>query len=90
MKNKIENSLNKLEKWVEDHNYKGYDPADGLTSYLRPLTFGNLFLDRLLTATCLAKPDQYPSNFRCKTQSLFYRSRLYGLGLPHQIQNHQR
>jgi rhamnogalacturonyl hydrolase YesR len=48
MKNKIENSLNKLEKWVEDHNYKGYDPADGLTSYLRPLTFGNLFLDRLL------------------------------------------
>jgi len=48
MKNKIENSLNKLEKWVEDHNYKGYDPADGLTSYLRPLTFGNLLLDRVL------------------------------------------
>jgi rhamnogalacturonyl hydrolase YesR len=46
--NKIENSLNKLEKWVEDHDYKGYDPADGLTSYLRPLTFDNLFLDRLL------------------------------------------
>jgi rhamnogalacturonyl hydrolase YesR len=44
----IQQSLNKLEKWVEDHNYKGYDPADGLTSYLRPLTFGNLFLDRLL------------------------------------------
>jgi len=48
MKEKIESSLNKLEKWVEDHHYKGYDPADGLTSYLRPLTFGNLFLDRLL------------------------------------------
>lgn len=45
---KIENSLNKLEKWVEDHNYKGYDPADGLTSYLRPLTFSNLLLDRIL------------------------------------------
>ena len=44
----IERSLKKLEKWVEDHDYKGYDPADGLTSYLRPLTFGNLFLDRLL------------------------------------------
>lgn len=41
-------SLKKLEKWVEEHNYKGYDPADGLTSFLRPLTFGNLFLDRLL------------------------------------------
>jgi hypothetical protein len=48
MKDKILNSLNQLEKWVEDHNYKGYDPADGLNSFLRPLTFGNLFLDRLL------------------------------------------
>jgi hypothetical protein len=41
-------SIQNLEKWVEEHDYKGYDPADGLTSYLRPLTFGNLFLDRLL------------------------------------------
>jgi rhamnogalacturonyl hydrolase YesR len=41
-------ALKTVEKWVEDHNYKGYDPADGLTSFLRPLTFGNLFLDRLL------------------------------------------
>ncbi|MBS3917365.1 MAG: hypothetical protein KG012_00615 [Deltaproteobacteria bacterium] len=44
----LEQSIRKLERWIEDHNYKGYDPADGLTSYLRPLTFGNLFLDRLL------------------------------------------
>ena len=48
MKKKIEKSINNLEKWVEDNHYKGYDPADGLTSYLRPLTFGNLFFDRLL------------------------------------------
>ncbi len=41
-------SVRKLEKWIEDHHYKGYDPADGLTSYLRPLTFGNIFLDRIL------------------------------------------
>lgn len=41
-------SLKKLEKWIEENNYKGYDPADGLTSFLRPLTFGNLFLDRIL------------------------------------------
>jgi rhamnogalacturonyl hydrolase YesR len=46
--NEILTSLKKLQKWIEDHDYKGYDPADGLTSYLRPLTFGNLFLDRLL------------------------------------------
>ena len=44
----IEESIKKLEKWIEDHDYKGYDPADGLTSYVRPLTCGNLFLDRLL------------------------------------------
>lgn len=48
MEKVIKNSLMRLEKWVEDHDYKGYDPADGLTSYLRPLTCGNLFLDRLL------------------------------------------
>jgi len=48
MEKVIKKSLKKLEKWVEDHDYRGYDPADGLTSYLRPLTFGNLFLDRLL------------------------------------------
>lgn len=41
-------SAKKVEKWLEDHNYKGNDPADGLTSFLRPLAFGNLFLDRIL------------------------------------------
>lgn len=48
MKPMLEESIKKVGKWVEDNDYKAYDPADGLTSYLRPLTFGNLFLDRLL------------------------------------------
>ena len=48
MKPVLEESIHKLERWVEEHDYKGYDPADGLTSYVRPLTFGNLFLDRVL------------------------------------------
>lgn len=48
MKPILEQSIRRLEGWVEEHDYKGYDPADGLTSYLRPLTFGNLFLDRVL------------------------------------------
>jgi rhamnogalacturonyl hydrolase YesR len=52
----LEQSIQKLEKWIEDHDYKGYDPADGLTSYLRPLTFGNLFLDRLLTQLIWKSP----------------------------------
>lgn len=48
MKPMLEESIKKVGKWVEDNDYKAYDPADGLTSYLRPLTFGNLFLDRLM------------------------------------------
>ncbi|NIQ13800.1 MAG: hypothetical protein GTO02_05160, partial [Candidatus Dadabacteria bacterium] len=56
----IEESLIKVEKWVEDNQYKGYEPFDGLLSYLRPLTFGNLFLDRLL----LQLVRQSPLNLR--------------------------
>lgn len=44
----IENSLNGLERWVEERNYRGYEPFDGLSSWFRPLTFGNLFAERLL------------------------------------------
>ncbi|MBN2106247.1 MAG: hypothetical protein JW832_02400, partial [Deltaproteobacteria bacterium] len=47
-KDLIESSLHKVEKWVEEHGYKAYEPFDGLSSFFRPLTFGNLFLDRLL------------------------------------------
>lgn len=52
----IEQSLKKLETWVEGHNYRGYDPADGLTSCLRPLAFGNLFLDRVLMQAVWRSP----------------------------------
>ncbi|MCH2373529.1 MAG: hypothetical protein MK538_05060 [Planctomycetes bacterium] len=45
---KLKNSLAKLEKWVEDHDYRAYEPFDGLSSKLRPLTFGNEFCERLL------------------------------------------
>ena len=47
-KGKLQESIRKLERWVEEHDYKGYEPFDGLSSVLRPLTFGSLFLDRLL------------------------------------------
>lgn len=45
---KIIESIGKVEKWVEEHNYMAYEPFDGLSSFLRPLTFDNLFLDRIL------------------------------------------
>lgn len=48
MKEMLEASLLKLERWVEATNYRGYEPFDGLNSYIKPLTFGNLFAERLL------------------------------------------
>jgi hypothetical protein len=44
----ITNSLDKVEAWVEGQNYKGYEPFDGLSSWFRPLAFGNLLGERLL------------------------------------------
>ncbi|HSA95789.1 MAG TPA: hypothetical protein VLJ16_07050 [Acidobacteriota bacterium] len=34
----IERSLDLVERWIEAHDYRGYEPFDGLTSYLFPLT----------------------------------------------------
>lgn len=60
MKEMVQDSIRRLEKWVEDHDYKAYEPFDGLSSSLRPLTFGNLFLNRLL----LQLTRQSPVNLR--------------------------
>jgi rhamnogalacturonyl hydrolase YesR len=60
LQTKIETSIRKIERWVEKHDYKGYEPFDGLSSIFRPLTFGNLFLDRLL----LQLIRQSPINLR--------------------------
>jgi rhamnogalacturonyl hydrolase YesR len=59
-------SLKKVEKWVEDHDYKGYEPFDGLSSWFRPLTFGNLFLDRLLLQLIRQSPINLRSIFGIK------------------------
>ncbi|OGW37732.1 MAG: hypothetical protein A2Y97_13450 [Nitrospirae bacterium RBG_13_39_12] len=48
MKPILEKSIQKVEKWVESHNYKGYEPFDGLSSFVRPLTFRNNFVERIL------------------------------------------
>jgi len=37
-----------LQKWVEDHNYRGYETFDGLSSWARPLAFGNQLAERIL------------------------------------------
>lgn len=56
----IEGSLNRVERWVERHKYRGYEPFDGLSSRFRPLAFGNLFAERLL----LQLIRQCPVNLR--------------------------
>jgi Glycosyl hydrolase family 76 len=56
----IEDSLNRVESWIEQHNYRGFEPFDGLSSWFRPLTFGNLFSERLL----LQLIRQCPVNLR--------------------------
>ena len=56
----IEDSLNRVERWVEKQNYRGYEPFDGLSSWFRPLTFGTLLGDRLL----LQLIRQCPINLR--------------------------
>jgi len=44
----VSNSLQKVQKWVENHNYKAYEPFDGLSSWARPFAFGTILGDRLL------------------------------------------
>jgi glycosyltransferase involved in cell wall biosynthesis len=44
----ISESIRRLERWVETHDYKGYEPFDGLSTYLRQLTFGNRFLEQIV------------------------------------------
>jgi hypothetical protein len=56
----IDQSLDLLEQWVERHDYKGYEPFDGLTSYLFPLTFRN----RLACQALQQGIRRFPLNLR--------------------------
>ncbi|HYI93638.1 MAG TPA: hypothetical protein VEX68_08845 [Bryobacteraceae bacterium] len=52
----LSNSIANVARWVEDHEYRAYDPGDGNLSFLRYLTFDTHFLRRLLTAGALRIP----------------------------------
>jgi hypothetical protein len=41
-------SLAGVRRWVEEHDYRGYEPFDGLSSWLRPLVRRSLLGERLL------------------------------------------
>src|ERR1022692_2711066 len=59
-KSEVFTSLQKVQTWVEDHDYKGYEPFDGLSSWARRLAFGTILGDRLL----LQLIRQSPINLR--------------------------
>ncbi len=56
MNAEIEKSITKLEKWIEDHDYKGYEPFDGLSSFLYPYAFKNLLAERILQQAIRQSP----------------------------------
>ncbi len=60
-------SLKQVEQWVQEKDYRGYEPFDGLSSPFRALTFGNLFLDRLLLQLIRQSPINLRPLFGVKT-----------------------
>ena len=48
--------IERLDSWLEAHEYRGYEPFDGLSSYLRPLTFGNWSCEQVLQQLILRCP----------------------------------
>ena len=56
----VKESIKNLELWIEEHNYKGYEPFDGLSSFLYPLAFKNVIAERILQQTV----RQFPFNLR--------------------------
>jgi len=52
----LHESIEKLLNWIEKRDYKGYEPFDGLSSCLRPLTCGNWFAERVLQQLVLRCP----------------------------------
>src|SRR3989304_8437943 len=55
-KDLIEKSILSVDNWVIGNDYKGYEPFDGLSSYLRPLTFHNVFAEQILQQTIRQSP----------------------------------
>ena len=53
---KIIESIEKLDHWIIKNNFKGYEPFDGLSSFLAPLTLNQQFLMRILQQVVLRCP----------------------------------
>src|ERR1700736_3607265 len=53
---KVERSIAALQRWVENSDYRAYDPGDGSNSFLHFLTFNNLLLERVLQQVVYRAP----------------------------------
>ncbi|MHA2324741.1 MAG: hypothetical protein ACXACB_05020 [Promethearchaeota archaeon] len=49
-------SIIRLDHWLDEHDFKGYEPFDGLSSFLRPLTLQKCFPERVLQQLILRCP----------------------------------
>jgi hypothetical protein len=49
-------SVSAVQRWVEGHSYRGFEPFDGLSSPLRTLTFRNLLAERILQQAVRQSP----------------------------------
>ncbi len=56
MRTTVQKSVEKVARWVEDHDYRAYDPGDGDLSFLRYFTLNTHFMRRLLTGAVLRVP----------------------------------
>jgi rhamnogalacturonyl hydrolase YesR len=56
LKGMVHMSLQAVARWVEEHDYRAYDPGDGDLSFLRYFTLNTHILRRLLTAAVLRAP----------------------------------
>jgi hypothetical protein len=53
---RIEESLARVIRWVVDHDYRGYEPADGNSSLMFPVTGGRILPMRVLQQVVLRAP----------------------------------
>jgi rhamnogalacturonyl hydrolase YesR len=56
VKEALTNSIEGVARWVEDHQYRAYDPGDGDLSFLRYATGNVQIFRQILTATVLRSP----------------------------------
>jgi rhamnogalacturonyl hydrolase YesR len=56
LKAQIQSSLERVITWVQENEYRGYEPADGNSSWLFPLTRGKVFPMRVLQQVVLRAP----------------------------------